>query len=131
VIDRVAAGGGATPKGAAPPPAYAVAVSRDGTRLQRFSLADLRSLPVVHLTIDGKEQDGPALTTVLEAAGVNSYQGLTVVGYGLRDRGRLTLSAAVARGSLLDFSNRGTVKFCSPTIAWDDWVRDVTELRVR
>jgi hypothetical protein len=32
---------------------------------------------------------------------------------------------------MLDFADRGTVKFCNPTLAWDQWVRDVTELDVR
>jgi hypothetical protein len=108
-----------------------VAVSRGGKVLHRFSVAELRALPPQRVTINGKTQEGPSLKTVLETAGVTSYGSLSVVGYGLRDRGRLTVSAAAAEGSMLDFADRGTVKFCNPTLAWDQWVRDVTELDVR
>jgi hypothetical protein len=108
---------------------YSVAVVQRGRELKRFTVADLQALPNVAVTIDGKEQDGPALPAVLAASGAGSYQTLNVKGIGARDSGHLTLSAAQVNDRVvIDFSDRGTVKICSPDIEWSDWVRDVVEI---
>ena len=83
------------------------------------------------VVIDGKEQDGPLLVTVLRDAGVGDFASVTIRGAGVRDDGRLTLSRTkAARGVLLDFSDRGTVKVCGPELDWADWVRDVLTIDV-
>jgi hypothetical protein len=104
---------------------------RGDTVLRRFSVVDLRALPQARITIDGKEQDGPTLPAVLEAAGVPAPARVTVIGAGLRDSGKLVLPAAlVTKQVIVDFSDRGTVKVCTPRVAWARWVRDVREIRV-
>ena len=56
---------------------------------------------------------------------------MTVIGAGLRDVGKLVLPPTlVTDQTVIDFSERGTVKVCSPKVAWARWVRDVKEIRV-
>jgi hypothetical protein len=117
------------------PPAfvYSVAVTRDGEILRTFSVADLEALPAVSFDSEGKAQQGPTLLAVLEAAGVGrDFSELEITGMGLRDGGRLLLTAAqVDEGVLLDFAERGTVKVVSPELSWRERVRDVVEIAVR
>jgi hypothetical protein len=136
VVEWTTAGGVSAPGAQAPgadaaPPGYAVTVLRDGEILREFAPTDLRDLPQVTVTADGKQQEGPTVAAVLEAAGVERFATLDVRGMGLRDDGRLSLTAAqVGDDLVLDFSDRGTLKIVSPDLDWRDRVRDVTELRV-
>ena len=126
-----AAAGRKAPSGATRPAAYTVALTRNGALLRRFTLADLHALPATRVTIDGKVQDGPTLLSVLAAAGVRGHPAVIVLGAGLRDSGKLVLPASRVNGRIVvDFADRGTVKVCSPQIAWGHWVRDVKEIRV-
>jgi hypothetical protein len=130
-----AAAGRKAPSGAsrraADSAAYSVAVTRNGALLRRFTLAELHALPASRVTIDGKVQDGPTLLAVLAAAGVRGHPAVTVLGAGLRDSGKLVLPVSRVNGRVVvDFADRGTVKVCSPQIAWGHWVRDVKEIRV-
>ena len=123
-------GGGAAPAAAAPP-GYTVAVLVDGDLVRRLTPDELSGLPQTTVMADGKEQQGPTLRAVLDAAGVGAFVRVDVRGMGLRDDGRLRLTAAQVDGeTILDFSDRGTVKVVSPDLDWRDRVRDVTELRV-
>ena len=86
-------------------------------------------MPSHRRDIDGKQQTGPAVATVLAAAGAATFDTLNVKGIGARDSGRLDPRAGdVDDRLLLDFSDRGTVKICSPDLEWSDWVRDVVEI---
>jgi hypothetical protein len=130
LIEGAMVGRPGAPQGA-PGRTYSVAVVRDGSVVRRFSVTDLQALPQGRIVVDDKEQDGPTVRSVLTASGVDDFEQLTVKGAGLRDDGALSLPATrVDDTLLLDFSDRGTVKVCSPAIDWGDWVRDVSELRV-
>jgi hypothetical protein len=129
-LQAMASGGGESSQGDSPPP-YSVSVKRDGEVLKTYDLAALRSLPQVAVEMEGKEQTGPALAVVLADAGVSSSARVEVRGAGLRDSGRLRLSAAQARRRVqLDFSQRGTVKVCAPWLEREEWVRDVFTISV-
>lgn len=129
IIQGVVAGEGAEAPAGASAPSYSVAVTQNGSLLKRFTVADLRALPGATVTIDGKEQDGPSVPTVLAAADAAAYTTLSVKGIGVRDSGHLTLESARVNDRLLfDFSDRGTVKICSPDLEWNQWVRDVVEI---
>ncbi len=68
--------------------------------------------------IDGKKQDGPLLRTLLDDAGADPSASVEVSGAGIRDEGRLALTAdQVDRDVQLDFSDRGTVKVCGAWLA--------------
>ncbi len=116
---------------AARPPGYAVQVVCDGETVGDFTPEELGRLPQRTIVSDGKEQQGPSVLAVLAAAGIGEFARLDVRGMGLRDDGRLSLTAAKIDDDLiLDFSDRGTLKLVSPKLGWRDRVRDVTELRV-
>lgn len=122
--------GGATGQGSSGS-GYSIAVSRGGAVLRRFTVADLQALPQTAETIEGKTQNGPLVGSVLQAADAGDYTKLTITGAGVRDSGKLTLTAPhIPADLMLDYSERGTVKACSPTLAWGAWVRDVTGIDV-
>jgi hypothetical protein len=113
------------------PAPYAVAVKRGGKVLKEYDLAALHALPQHTVMIDGKEQNGPLLATVLADAGAQTYVAVLVRGAGLRDGGSLRVTKAqVLAGVQLDFSDRGTVKVCGPKLPWSTWVRDVITVSV-
>ena len=64
------ASGGAGSSQDDPAPPYSVAVRQDGEVLKSYDLAALHALPQRRIVIDGKEQTGPSLATLLEDAGV-------------------------------------------------------------
>jgi hypothetical protein len=119
---------GDTPAGARPS-SYSITVRQGGEVLKEYDLAALRALPQASLMIDGKTQDGPLLRTVLDDAGADPAASVEISGAGIRDEGRLVLSAGeVDREVQLDFSERGTVKVCSAWMARGEWVRDVVSI---
>lgn len=132
LAERVINGSAGGPEGPPAPPAYSVRVTRDGAVLRTFSVADLRALPQAREEVDGKLEEGPKLSAVLAAAGVEpGYESLLITGLGVRDDGRLRLPAAeIDEAVLLDFADRGTVKVVSPALAWAERVRDVIEIAV-
>jgi hypothetical protein len=116
----------------APAPSYSIAVRQGGATLKSYDLAALRALPQSRVVIDGKEQTGPSLATLLEDAGAGSYDDVLVKGAGLRDKGSLTLTPDQVRQRVqIDFSDRGTVKVCGPDLYHAEWVRDVLTIDVR
>lgn len=117
--------GGASSKDGSSPP-YSISVKKGGEVLKTYDLAALHALPQASVEIDGKKQDGPLLTALLDDAGAGAYRTVAVRGAGIRDPGRLDLTAAEAAHDVqLDYSDRGTVKVCSPWLQRREWVRDV------
>lgn len=90
-----------------------------------FTLGDLHKLPVASSTIYGKTGEGPKLSVVLDAAGVNDFTKVTLHGYrGSTDV--LTKAQANASDCIFDFTNRGTVKIMTTAYASSDlWTKDV------
>lgn len=113
--------------------AYTVAVVRDGETLERFTAAQLHSLPQTSIMSEGKPQEGPSVAAVLTAAGVRGpFTELEFHGMGVRDAGLLTLPARSLNGqTILDFNERGTVKVVSPSLDVHERVRDVTAIVVK
>jgi hypothetical protein len=131
VLQAGAGGGAESPAGDSASP-YSISVWQGGEVLKRYDLAALHALSQASLVIDGKEQEGPLLRTVLEDAGADPSAAVDVVGAGIRDEGRLTLTAEeVDRDVQLDFSDRGTVKACSAWLDRGEWVRDVVAIDAR
>ena len=119
------------PAGASPP-SYSVTVRQGGEVLKQYDLAALHALPQASLMIDGKQQDGPLLRTLLDDAGADPSASVEVRGAGIRDEGHLALTAEqIDRDVQLDFSDRGTVKVCGAWLSRGDWVRDVVSIDAR
>jgi hypothetical protein len=97
------------------------------TGTQGFSLSDLQKLPATTIMVDGKPQDGPAVLDVLKAAGVADFKEITLSG-----AGTLTLSKdQVTAEVILDFTNRGTVKFAAASVPQANWPKDITRIEVK
>ncbi|MDO8847318.1 MAG: hypothetical protein Q7W51_02870 [Coriobacteriia bacterium] len=110
---------------------YVVVVIRDGEVLEQFTMDDIRDFDMATIEVLGKIEEGPTLLAVLEAAGVTDFERVHIGGMGIRDDGSIVLTRAeVTDEVLLDIANRGTVKVVGPDIAWEDRVRDVTEIVV-
>lgn len=110
---------------------YRVVVRRGDEVLAAYDLDALESFEQTSVVALGKTETGPSLLTVLADAGVGSFDSLEVIGSGVRDDGELTLaSQEVTPGVLLDIAERGTAKVVGPDMAWEDRVRDVTDIVV-
>lgn len=122
---------GHNPLASGGPAGYEVRVLDGDTVLGSFDLADLEKIGYDTITVDGKKEEGPRLSRVLQAAGVDEYSSVTINGAAVRDDGTITLTRAeVENDVLLDVALRGTVKVVGPDIAWGDRVRDVTDIVV-
>ena len=113
------------------PTGYAVRILDGDDVLASFDLDDLEEIGYETITVLGKKETGPRLSRVLEAAGVEDYDSLSIRGAAVRDDGIIVLTREEAENDvLLDIANRGTVKIVGPDIAWEDRVRDVLDIVV-
>lgn len=112
---------------AVPPGTLFQVVRADGSS-QPFTAADLQNLPVAQITVDGKVEEGPRLLDVLIAAGVNDFSEVTLIG----SSAPVTLTRdQVDDNTLLDLTNRGTLKLASTHVPKPDWTKDITIITVR
>jgi hypothetical protein len=103
------------------------------TQVASLNLSQLQSLPKVSLSAFGKSEEGPTLLSVLELAGINEFNTITVIGMvkGRVASGELTLTRSeITDEVILDFTNRGTTKLAGAQIPEDNWIIDVTEMRL-
>ncbi len=130
--DSAKAGSGAgagTGSGSSTTGTYSITVQSNGKTLKTLTLNDIKALPAVKVVADDKTQEGPKLSDVLKAAGVQKYTEVTVTGAW---KETYTLKADQADDTVvLDLSNRGTCKLAGPKIPKDSWVRDVTTIEVK
>ncbi len=88
----------------------------------------VKKLPLAQITVDGKVQEGPKLLNVLSLAGITDFTELTITG----SSAPTTLTRAqVDDNTILDFSNRGTMKLATTYIPKDNWTKDITEITVK
>ena len=113
---------------------YSVKVFLNGELLTFVSMDDLLALEQVSFTAENKDEEGPSLLSVLKLAGIGEFNEVTIIGL---SRGRvasaeLVLSRSQINGQvILDITNRGTTKLTSPDIPSNNWIIDVSELRVK
>jgi len=119
-----------TPQALQPTPvadALFVVVKADGSS-QGFTWDALKQLPLATIRVEGKIEEGPKLMDILTAAGVTSFSEVTLTG----NNGSITLpQAQVDDNTILDFTNRGTVKLASTYVPKADWIKDITEIEVK
>lgn len=102
-------------------------VTAPGGRSVTFTASELRELPLTSIMVEGKAEEGPALIEVLRKAGVGEFKQVTLMG----DGAPLTLTREqVTSEVILDLTNRGTVKLAAPNVPKNDWVKDITRIRV-
>jgi len=114
-------------------PGYLVKVTVKGAPAASLTIAQLQDLPKVSLDAYGKSEEGPTLLSALDLAGVKDFSKITISGLmkGRVASAELTLTRDQVTGTvILDFTNRGTVKLAGADIPEDNWIIDVTELKV-
>lgn len=122
----VESGGGANTGDASDAPALLTVTLPNGSTFG-FSLDDLKALPAHTITVNGSDESGPLLGDVLAAAGVTEYTSVSLQG-----SGEITLTKEqVTAETLLDFTNRGTVKFASTGVEKNQWPKDITQILVK
>lgn len=95
-----------------------------------FSISwdDLKKLPLASLTVDGKVEEGVKLSDVLTAAGITEYIEVSLSG----SASPVTLTHdQVDDNTILDFTNRGTVKLSSTYVPKPEWTKDISEIKVK
>jgi hypothetical protein len=117
-----------------PPPAgYSIAVKSGSKVMAYLTLDQLNKLEKIAVRAADRNNSGPTLSSVLSLAGVKEYKSVKVVGL---DRGRmanaeLTLEKQqVTDKTIFDITNRGTCKFVSPDVVFENWIYDVTALEI-
>ena len=97
-----------------------------------LGLNELHRLPDVTLTIAGKSEIGPTLSSVLKLAGINDFSSIVVSGM-LKGRimtGELTLkSSEINDNIILSYNNQGKTKLCGTQIPDTNWIIDVAEIK--
>jgi hypothetical protein len=102
-------------------------VKPDGAKFA-VTLDAVKSLPLAQITVDGKVQEGPKLLDILALAGITDFSEVAIAGSGAPS----TLTRAqVDDNTILDFSNRGTMKLATTYIPKADWAKDITEITVK
>ncbi len=102
-------------------------VKADGSTFD-VTLEAIKSLPLTQITVDGKVQEGPKLLDVLALAGVTEFIEVSLSGTG--SPSTLTFEQ-VSENTILDFSNRGTMKLATTHIPKADWTKDIAEITVK
>jgi hypothetical protein len=119
-----------TPQALQPTPvaeALFVVVKADGSS-RGFTWDALKALPLANIQVKGKVEEGPKLMDILAAAGVTDFTAVTLTG----SNGSITLPREqVDDQTILDFTNRGTVKLASTYVPKDDWIKDITRIEVK
>jgi len=119
-----------TPQALQPTPvaeALFVVIRVDGSS-QGFTWDELGQLPLATVEAEGKIEEGPKLMDVLNAAGVTDFSEVTLTG----NNGSITLTREqVDDNTILDFTNHGTVKLASTYVPKADWIKDITEIKVK
>jgi hypothetical protein len=104
-----------------------VIIKPDGSKFD-VTLDAVKKLPLAQITVEGKVQEGPKLLDILSLAGVTDFSEVTITGSGAPS----TLKREqVDDNTVLDFSNRGTMKLATTYIAKADWTKDITEIAVK
>jgi hypothetical protein len=119
--------------GNASPAGYSIAIKVESKIVDYLTLDQLKKLEKVAVRAADRDNNGPTLASVLNLAGIKDYKTVKVVGM---DRGRmataeLTLtSQQVTDKTILDITNRGTCKFVSPDVVFENWIYDITTLEI-
>jgi len=102
-------------------------IKADGSSVT-MSWDDLKKLPLMTISVEGKVEEGPKLSDVLKAAGVTEFSEVSLSG----SSNPVTLTRAqVDDNTILDFNNHGTVKLSSTYIPKPEWTKDVSEIKVK
>jgi hypothetical protein len=124
-----------TPNNTASNPAqYLMLVFSGDKQIAVLQMADLQKLKSVQIQTAGRQEEGPALSSVLSLVGVMDFSQITFYGYA---RGRLATAELTLQKSqikdqvVFSYSNQNTVKICGVNIPFDNWVIDVNKMVIK
>ena len=101
-------------------------IKLDGSQIG-FTWEDLKKLPLVQITTEGKVEEGTKVLDVLQKAGVSDFKQITLTGI----NGSITIKhEQVTDEVILDFTNHGTVKLAAVDIPKAEWIKDIFEIKV-
>jgi len=102
-------------------------VKADGSKFD-VTLDAVKTLPLAQLTVEGKVQEGPKLLDILALADITDFSEITITGSSAPS----TLTREqVDENTILDFSNRGTMKLATTYISKAEWTKDITQITVK
>ncbi len=102
-------------------------IKADGSTFD-VMLDAVKALPLAQITAEGKVQEGPKLMDILALAGVTDFSEITITG----SSAPTTLTRAqVDDNTILDFSNRGTMKLATTYTPKASWTKDITQITVK
>lgn len=104
----------------------ALQVIRPDGNAKTITMSELKAMPKVKITVEGIDQEGPALLEVLRVAGVTDFKRVTISGVGSVNLDKDQVNAQV----MFDFNNRGSVKFAALNVPKANWPKDVTTIKV-
>jgi len=102
-------------------------VKADGSSFD-VTLDAVKTLALAQITVDGKVQEGPKLMDILALAGVTDFVEVTIEG---SSAPCTLMREQVDDNTILDFSNRGTMKLATTYIPKADWTKDITQITVK
>lgn len=105
-----------------------IVVKPDGGQVG-FTWDDLKKLPLAQMTAEGKIEEGVKLLDVLSAAGITEFSEVNLSGSS--SPATLTFEQVTDETTILDFTNRGTVKLATLHIPKADWTKDVARIEVK
>src|SRR5688572_3050608 len=108
-------------------PALFKIIKADGTEYN-VTLDDIKTLSVSQVTAEGRVEEGPMLKDVLALAGVSEFTEVSLTG----SSSPVTLTfEQVDDNTILDLTNRGTLKLATTYIPKENWTKDITEIKVK
>ncbi|MCX6058421.1 MAG: hypothetical protein NTW69_09755 [Chloroflexi bacterium] len=102
-------------------------IKADGTKFD-VTLDAVKVIPLTQITVEGKVQEGPKLSDVLALAGVTDFTEVTINGSSAPST---LIRTQVDDNTILDFSNRGTMKLATTYIPKVNWTKDITDITVK
>jgi len=92
------------------------------------TIVDLKTLPLVQVSVDGKVEEGPELLDILAFAQLTDFKEVTLTG----SSNPATLTREqVDDNTILDFTNHGTVKLATTYIPKPNWTKDISRIEVK
>jgi hypothetical protein len=110
---------------------YQIKFFLNNNQVAALGLTELHSLPDVTLTMAGKSETGPTLSSVLVLAGITDFSDIKVSGMlkGRLATGELILKQSeVTNEVILSYNNQGKTKLCGVKIPDTSWIIDVAEI---
>lgn len=107
---------------------YSVKVVYDGTEIKSYSLEDIKKISSTNVEVDGKTEEGPSISYIMNENNIKDYSKITFIGMW---KDSLTMTKEqIEKGTLLDITNHGTVKLAAKAVKKDEWIKDISTIKI-